>query len=46
MLVNGYQGFFPVNVLMKGQNLSNFLGGSAKGSFEAMVDAVECYLPQ
>ena len=46
MLMNGYQGFVPVNFLMKCQRLRDFGVGSAKGTFEAMMGAVECYLPQ
>ena len=45
MLVNGYQGFVPVNFFIKCQRLRDFGGSSAKGMFEAMMGAVECYLP-
>ena len=46
MLVNGFQGFVPINFLMKCQRLKDTGGGSAKGMFEAMMVAVECYLPR
>ena len=35
-----------VNFLIKCQRLRDFGGGSAKGTFEAMMSAVECYLPR
>ena len=50
ILVNGYQGFVPVNFLMKCQRLRHFGGGegggSAIGMLEAMLGMVECYLPR
>ena len=46
IVASGFQGVMPLTLLLKCQSLKEFGRGTADGTFKAMIDAVDFYVPK